>query len=255
MPFPMLRRMFRHDLQPGIRSDGVCTDVAVNGSVPGLASAGGSAEHLGRTRGPAAELDEGHAMARGIGLDFGGGTSDFSLLRVGPSLRGRVRQPEDIIGNAGVAVAGDAFDARIVRHVVADRLGRGSMRQVLMGKQVEMPNWIYRDLERWHQLSFLRSHKTMGFLHETVRRHDFETWIAKELGAIAGCVDGLLEETRTPIAEVDRVFMTGGSAFVPALRRLFADRFGEQRLTGGGELISVASGLALRARDLAAAEL
>jgi hypothetical chaperone protein len=250
-------------------------------------------------------------MARGIGLDFGGGTSDFSLLRVGPSLRGRVRQPEDIIGNAGVAVAGDAFDARIVRHVVADRLGRGSMRQVLMGKQVEMPNWIYRDLERWHQLSFLRSHKTMGFLHEapegalepekiealihvvdadlgyslyravqetklelsrrevgtfhfedppvriheTVRRHDFETWIAKELGAIAGCVDGLLEETRTPIAEVDRVFMTGGSAFVPALRRLFADRFGEQRLTGGGELISVASGLALRARDLAAAEL
>jgi len=144
-------------------------------------------------------------MARGIGLDFGGGTSDFSLLRVGPSLRGRVRQPEDIIGNAGVAVAGDAFDA--VR------------------------------------------------IHETVRRHDFETWIAKELGAIAGCVDGLLEATRTPIAEVDRVFMTGGSAFVPALRRLFADRFGEQRLTGGGELISVASGLALRARDLAAAEL
>ena len=37
------------------------------------------------------------------------------------------------------------------------------------------------------------------------------------------------------------------------VRRLFADRFGEDKLTGGGELISVASGLALRARDLALA--
>jgi hypothetical chaperone protein len=207
-------------------------------------------------------------------------------------------------------VAGDAFDARIVRHVVAERLGRGSRRQVFMGKQVEMPNWIYRDLERWHHLSFLRSRKTMSFLHEalegalepekiaalihvidedlgyplyravqqtklelsrseassfvfedppvriedTVRREDFETWIADELDAIAGCVDGLLADTRTDVADVDRVFMTGGSAFVPAVRRLFAERFGKEKLTGGDELISVASGLALRARDLATAE-
>ena len=55
--------------------------------------------------------------------DFGGGTSDFCLLRVGPSLRGRARTRNDIIGSAGVAVAGDAFDARIVRHAVAEHLG------------------------------------------------------------------------------------------------------------------------------------
>jgi hypothetical chaperone protein len=86
-----------------------------------------------------------------------------------------------------------------------------------------------------------------------VTRDTFESWIAEELDAIARCVDDFLEATGISIDEVDRVFMTGGSAFVPAVRRIFADRFGEARLTGGGELISVARGLALRARDLARA--
>lgn len=50
--------------------------------------------------------------------DFGGGTSDFSLIRVGPSFRGKGRNADGIIGNAGVGIAGDAFDAKIIRHVV-----------------------------------------------------------------------------------------------------------------------------------------
>jgi len=41
------------------------------------------------------------------------------------------------------------------------------------------------------------------------------------------------------------VFLTGGSSFVPAVRRLFADRFGEAKLESGGELVSIATGLAL----------
>jgi hypothetical chaperone protein len=41
------------------------------------------------------------------------------------------------------------------------------------------------------------------------------------------------------------VFLTGGTAFVPAVRRLFVDRFGEGRVAGGGEFVSVAEGLAL----------
>jgi hypothetical chaperone protein len=44
---------------------------------------------------------------------------------------------------------------------------------------------------------------------------------------------------------VDRVFLTGGTAFVPAVRGLFADRFGADKLVGGGEFVSVAEGLAL----------
>jgi hypothetical chaperone protein len=241
--------------------------------------------------------------------DFGGGTSDFCLLPVGPSFRGRAREPGDIIGTSGVAIAGDAFDAKIVRHVVAERLGKGSLHQVFLGQAVPLPNWIYRDLERWHHLSFLKNKRTMAFLYEAlegarepekiealihvveldlghalyrsveaaksalsvaeettfafhddpvhietrVRRADFEAWIADELEAIETCLDALLEDTGTRLDRVDRVFMTGGSSFVPAVRRLFTKRFGDENVRGGEELVSVASGLALRARDLSRA--
>jgi hypothetical chaperone protein len=79
--------------------------------------------------------------------DFGGGTSDFSLLRVGPRER-------SILGTEGVALAGDAFDSRMVLHLVSPMLGRGSEYRSLE-KILPMPVWIYSDLERWHYLSLL----------------------------------------------------------------------------------------------------
>ncbi len=59
--------------------------------------------------------------------DFGGGTSDFSLLRVGPTVRRRGRTRDDLLGNTGVGIAGDAFDAKIVKHLVSPYLGAGTM--------------------------------------------------------------------------------------------------------------------------------
>jgi len=43
--------------------------------------------------------------------------------------------------------------------------------------------------------------------------------------------------------------MTGGSSFVPAVRRIFDERFGREKIRAGGEMISVATGLALRAQE------
>jgi hypothetical chaperone protein len=239
--------------------------------------------------------------------DFGGGTSDFCLLRVGPGARADRRR--ELLGTEGVAVAGDAFDAQLVRHLVAPRLGRGSRYRPPLGKSVPVPNWIYTEVERWHHLSFLRSPRTLAFLHDVVKgaeepdsirallhlvesdlgyhlyrsvertkaelsrdsqswlrfedppcsiearvtREEFEAWIAGEVAEIAACVDRLLARAHVSPEQVDCVFLTGGSSFVPALRRVFETRFGAERLRSGGELTSVASGLALRARDLARA--
>jgi hypothetical chaperone protein len=80
-----------------------------------------------------------------------------------------------------------------------------------------------------------------------VTRAQFEDWIRPELTAIAASVDRLLTATGVNTAAINHVFLTGGSAFVPAVRHLFAERFGAQKIAGGDEFTSVATGLALRA--------
>jgi hypothetical chaperone protein len=238
--------------------------------------------------------------------DFGGGTSDFSLMQVGPSVRRRGHTADDILGTDGVAIAGDSFDSKIVRHVVAPRLGQGSEYRSAFNKILPVPAWLYTNLERWHYLSFLKSKQTMRMLTElrlqafepekiaalihvveddlgyhlyraveqtkidlsgreasvlafrdealsieqSVGRGQFEDWVAEEIVAIAACLDRLLAQTGVRPGDVGSVFMTGGSSFVPAVRHLFETRFGAARIRSGGELTSVAKGLALRALDL-----
>lgn len=236
--------------------------------------------------------------------DFGGGTSDFSLLRVGPAARLNRSRDGGILGNEGVALAGDAFDARLVRNLVSPALGRGSQFRSIE-KILPMPTWVYSDLERWHYLSFLKSSDTLqmlrsiethslepakiaallhvvegdlGFyLHQSVqavksalssddsarftfqdysvrveasvKRSAFERWIEEELQKIRDCVDRLLTATGIPGSAVDRVFLTGGTSLVPAVRRIFEKRFGNEKISSGSEFTSVAKGLALRALE------
>jgi len=237
--------------------------------------------------------------------DFGGGTSDFSLLHVGPGVRRRGRKAEDLLGNAGIGLAGDAFDARIVRKLVSPALGADSMAR--SGKKIlpALPAWIYANLERWHYLSFLRTRSVMELLqgarvralepekiaalitlvdedlgyqlHQAVQRvkfelsesehsefrfrdgglelrravtrAEFEGWIGEDLHKIEQCVDGLLASSGVDARTVDRVFLTGGTSFVPAVRRIFERRFTAERVRSGNEFTSVASGLALRAQE------
>jgi hypothetical chaperone protein len=80
-----------------------------------------------------------------------------------------------------------------------------------------------------------------------VSREDFSGWIGRELQILGDCVDGLLTQTGVEPPQVDRVFMTGGSSFIPAVRQLFVDRFGASKIRAGEELTSVATGLAVRA--------
>jgi hypothetical chaperone protein len=76
-------------------------------------------------------------------------------------------------------------------------------------------------------------------------REDFEGWIADDLARIEGALDEALARAGLAEGGVDRVFLTGGTSFVPAVRRIFARRFGAERLESGDELLSIAHGLAL----------
>ena len=78
-----------------------------------------------------------------------------------------------------------------------------------------------------------------------VRRADFETWIADDLQRIESAMDSALTKAGLAAGAIDRIFLTGGSSLIPAIRAIFDRRFGAERIATGGELTSIAHGLAL----------
>jgi hypothetical chaperone protein len=226
--------------------------------------------------------------------DFGGGTSDFSVMRFDP------RHGTTPLSHAGIGIAGDVFDFRIIDRAIAPLLGKGDTYRV-MGKPLPVPPEYYSGFARWHLLSLMRTPRTLRAIGEValtaqhperlrhlialiedglgyalyqavstskaelsradtailrfrhrnftverpIMRSEFEDWIAGDLARVADTVDRCLAEAGLAPDGVDRVFLTGGTAFVPAVRRMFETRFGTEKLAGGGEFVSVAEGLAL----------
>ncbi len=94
--------------------------------------------------------------------DFGGGTSDFSLVRVGP--RVGPGDAKAILATGGLAIGGDSFDARIIDARVAPALGQGTTYRDELGAVTPVPSWLFSRLRRWHHLSFLKDADTMRLL-------------------------------------------------------------------------------------------
>jgi hypothetical chaperone protein len=78
-----------------------------------------------------------------------------------------------------------------------------------------------------------------------VTRAQFEQWIAPDLLRMEQAVDSALERSGLAPAQIDHVFLTGGTSLIPAVRRMFAGKFGEGRIDSGQELTSIAHGLAM----------
>ena len=86
-------------------------------------------------------------------------------------------------------------------------------------------------------------------LEDSLERWQFESWIQEDIQQIAACIRGLLDQAEVTAGDIDRVFLTGGSSFVPVVRRFFSRTFGPHKLRSGEELTTVAKGLALRALE------
>ncbi len=229
--------------------------------------------------------------------DFGGGTSDFSIIRF-ERQNGRMRATP--MGHAGVGIAGDSFDYRIINAVVSPRLGKGSQYKS-MGKVMEVPAHYYANFARWHQLAMLKSSDNQreleklkkialkpeligqlmdviendwGFaiyravsaakvalssqpetvfsfkrggieIERKITSAEFEGWIASDLARIGTTVDDLFAREGLSATDIDKVFLTGGTSYIPSVRHLFAERFGADKLDSGGQFESIAHGLAL----------
>lgn len=233
--------------------------------------------------------------------DFGGGTSDFSIVRFEQTPDGL---RSHALARSGVGVAGDAFDYRIIDHLVSPALGKGGQYRTF-DKTLPIPQRYYAAFARWDQLALLRASRDMKDIRDIARnavepeklerlvevlddnhgyalyqavsalkmalsqddeatfafeagsveieaevtRATFEGWIAPELQAMEAAVDEAMAQAGLEPGGVDRVFLTGGTSFVPAVRDIFARRFGADRIETGGEFESIASGLALIGRE------
>ncbi|MFT4181576.1 MAG: Hsp70 family protein [Rhizobium sp.] len=229
--------------------------------------------------------------------DFGGGTTDYSLIRFETHAGRLTASP---IGHSGVGIAGDHFDFRMIDNIVSPAIGKGSFFKSF-DKLLEVPSSYYANFGRWNQLSIFKTSREYADLkklvrsslepekletfidivehdegyplyqavsatkmalsaqeeaefnfaplgkagRKTVRRSDFESWIAEDLARIEAALDDVLTTTNTLPDGIDKVFLTGGTSFVPAVRRIFTERFGQERIETGGELLSIAHGLAL----------
>ena len=86
--------------------------------------------------------------------DIGGGTSDFSLVRVGPARRGRAQRRDDILGNHGVHLAGTDFDRHVELASILPLLGYRAHRPAKPGEAArEVPSGVYFDLATWHLIN------------------------------------------------------------------------------------------------------
>jgi hypothetical chaperone protein len=91
-------------------------------------------------------------------------------------------------------------------------------------------------------------------INAVVTRGEFEQWIAEDLRRIEAAMDAALLRAKVEPAAIDRVFLTGGSSLIPAIRALFERRFSPEQIATGGELTSIAHGLALIGSDANPAE-
>ena len=104
------------------------------------------------------------------------------------------------------------------------------------------------ELTEKEDADFVFAHSTVD-IKDTLERWRFESWIQEDIQNIATCVKSLMSQHNVNPSDIGSVFLTGGSSFVPYVRRFFSKTFGSHKLKGGEELTTVAKGLALRALE------
>ena len=137
-------------------------------------------------------------------VDIGGGTSDFSLIRLAPGRQHAHDRRSDILANAGIHIGGTDFDRLLSLREVMPMLGMGGQ---MRNKPIEVPASYYHLLSTWHTINFLYERKLRGeldavwadaadraafgrLLHVVDERSGHRLAMAVESAKIDCCVDG-----------------------------------------------------------------
>ena len=122
--------------------------------------------------------------------DIGGGTSDFSIVRVGPKRAALLERKDDILANHGVHIAGTDFDRRIELAAVLPAFGYGAYGPSVAGAPPrEVPSSVYFDLATWHLINTVYSPQRVAelrsmraFYDDPVHHQRLMTVVTERLG-------------------------------------------------------------------------
>ncbi|MEJ0044327.1 MAG: Hsp70 family protein [Rhizomicrobium sp.] len=95
--------------------------------------------------------------------DIGGGTSDFTVIRIGPERMRRADRTDDILANDGARIGGTDFDSLLSLEAVMPQLGLGTQ---LVEKNLPMPNGLYYELSTWSTINFAYTYQSERMLIE-----------------------------------------------------------------------------------------
>jgi hypothetical chaperone protein len=232
--------------------------------------------------------------------DIGGGTSDFSVVRVSPERARSSDRRRDILGFTGAHIGGTDFDRQLGMATVMPALG---LRSHMLDKGLDAPSWYFFDLATWHRIGFLYDHKVLTEIravlresaepekierllrvlenrkgHEllgsvesakialssskvttldfdksvadislNIKRAELEAAVAESLQRIRSRIESVLQMAGLAPESISAVFVTGGAAMMPSVRKAIAAAVPAARLIAGDAFGSVATGLALDA--------
>jgi len=235
--------------------------------------------------------------------DLGGGTSDFTVIKLKGGEKEKSDRRGDILSLGGVYVGGDIFDSRIMWEKLAKYFGRDVQYKSMNKTWLPFPPSITYQLRHWHLIPLLQERSTLEYIRritrtadnkqalinlealivtntglllfqaienakwrlsteeqadisfsragmvisEEITRQEFEDIIREEINKIKECVTKTVRDAGIPEHDIDLVFITGGSSYVPCVQQLFIKMFGSSEIKQGDAFTSVAYGLGLSA--------
>jgi len=232
--------------------------------------------------------------------DFGGGTSDFTIVKLRGGEKGKNNtRKDDILAINGVSIGGDAFDSAIMWEKIAKYFGKDVKIKTMTGQWLGISSMVTTNLLQWNLIPQLRNRSIREYIRqskasadnvevlnnlenliednygfmlfqaiekakcelsskqnsiisfdeqklsikEAIMRNEFEEIIRDKISKIEECANEVVVQAGLRPNDIDLVLNTGGSSFIPRIRRIFVNKFGEDKIVEGDVFTSVAHGL------------
>lgn len=107
-------------------------------------------------------------------VDIGGGTSDFTIIRLGEKLKDKTDRKDDILASTGVRIGGNDFDKNLCITSFMPALG---MKTTYGDKNLPVPSSQYFDLAEWSKVNSVYSYQNRRIIRQVLAdAHDVQKY-------------------------------------------------------------------------------